>query len=225
MMNIDPVHLAFRSTVEGNQKILNELEAELAEVTARRGKILADIKKANEAAFAGDKRQLFVLARKGGLNEQEQNVGRFILSISTQIAEAKKRVAMAANHAAGAAAAAKANGGAVSSDRLFLVKTPNGGQIRHRAASIEALRSKLIPGYAVHGEIFGANDAGAGGVVAAIEPTGPSIMAGLLQAHGDELIGFLVAHGNDLLKWLAEHGIIGSDKTVVILPENGRELQ
>jgi hypothetical protein len=211
-MNIDAVHLAFRSTAEGNQKILNELEAELAEVTARRSRILLDIKKANDAAFAGDKSQLFVLARKGGLNEQEQNVGRLILSISTQVAEAKKRVAMAANHAAGAAAA-KPNGGAVQGDRLFLVKAPQGGQIRHRAVSIEALRSRLLPGYTIHGEIFGADDSGAGGVVAAIEPTGPSIMAGLLAAFGGELEA-----------WLARKGIVGSDKqTVIVLPENNRE--
>ena len=30
-MNIDPVHLAVRSTAEGAQKVLNELEVELAE--------------------------------------------------------------------------------------------------------------------------------------------------------------------------------------------------
>jgi hypothetical protein len=53
-MNLDSVHLAFRSTTEGAQKILNELEVELAEVKARRGKILADIAKAND----GDRRYL-----------------------------------------------------------------------------------------------------------------------------------------------------------------------
>jgi hypothetical protein len=198
--------LAFRSTTEGNEKILNELEAKLAEVTARRGKILADISKANEAAY-GDKRQLFELSKKGGLNAQEQAQGRLIRSIETQIVEAKKRVAMAASHAAGAAAAAKSNGGEVVGDRLFLVKAPQGGQLRHRALSIEALRAKLLPEYTIHGEIFGADDKGAGGVVAAIEPAGPSIMSGLLQAHGDELMAFLVARG----------------VTVINLPPNGRE--
>ncbi len=73
-MDIDSVHLAFRSCVEGNQKILDELEAELAAVTARRTQILLDIRKANDAAFAGDKRQLFALASKGGLNAQEQSI-------------------------------------------------------------------------------------------------------------------------------------------------------
>jgi hypothetical protein len=65
----------------------------------------------------------------------------------------------------------------------------------------------------IEGEVFGANDAGEGGVVAAIEPTGPSIMAGLLAAHGKKLEA-----------WLAARGIISSDKqTVVVLPANNRE--
>ncbi len=87
-------------------------------------------------------------------------------------------------------------------------------KIRHRAVSIEALRAKLLPGYVVAGEVFGSDDKGAGGVVAAIEPTGPSIMEGLLLAHGDELMAYLAARG-----------ILGSDKTVVVLPNNGRDLQ
>jgi hypothetical protein len=101
-------------------------------------------------------------------------------------------------------------------ERLFLVKTPhNLHQVRHKARTVEELRSRLLPGYTIHGEIFGADDAGAGGVVAAIEPTGPSIMAGLLLAHGSELLAFL-----------AEHGIGGGDKqTVIVLPSNDRAVQ
>jgi hypothetical protein len=60
-------------------------------------------------------------------------------------------------------------------ERLFLVKTPhNLHQVRHKERTVEELRARLLPGYNVEGEIFGANDAGEGGVVAAIEPTGPS---------------------------------------------------
>jgi hypothetical protein len=33
----------------------------------------------------------------------------------------------------------------------------------------------------------------------------------------------LAAHGDELMEFLAERGVIGSDKTVVVLPENGRE--
>jgi hypothetical protein len=208
-MNIDPVHLAVRSTAEGAQKILNELETELAEAKARRDKILVDIGKAQAAAEKGDRRQLFTL---GSLNKQDAEVGRLILSVERQIAEAKKRLDMMANQAA--AARDKAPMPVMDGpERLFLVKTPNNGQIRHKAQSVEQLRARLLPGYSIHGEIFGANDTGAGGVVAAIEPTGPSMMKGLLAAFGDELIAFL-----------AERGISGNPVKVV-LPHNGREMQ
>jgi hypothetical protein len=96
-------------------------------------------------------------------------------------------------------------------ERLFLVKTPNKGQIRHKAKSLGQLTARLLPGYTIAGEIFGADDSGAGGVVAAIEPTGPSIMSGLLAAFGDELVAYL-----------SERGIGGP---VVVLPHNGRDLQ
>jgi hypothetical protein len=195
-MNIDPIHLAVRSTAEGAQKILNELEAELTEAKARRDKILVDIGKAQAAAEKGDKRQLFAL---GSLNKQDQAQGRLVLSIEREVAESRKRVAMAQAQADGARAKA-AVPIAEGAERLFLVNTPHHlHQVRHKARTVESLRSRLLPGYTIQGEIFGANDAGEGGVVAAIEPTGPSIMAGLLAAFGGELEA-----------WLAERGIIGN---------------
>ena len=209
-MNIDPTHIAFRcGTAAETQAVLHELEAELATTKARRDKILADIAVANDASFR-DQRARMALPR---LNKEEAETGRLMRSIEMQIVQAKKRLAMvqaAQDNAARARAPMPAMDGP---ERLFLVKTPNNGQIRHKAQSVEQLRARLLPGYTIHGEIFGANDAGAGGVVAAIEPTGPSIMAGLLAAFGGELEA-----------WLAERGIIGSDKqTVVVLPANNRE--
>jgi hypothetical protein len=63
---------------------------------------------------------------------------------------------------------------AEGAERLFLVNTPHHlHQVRHKAGTVESLRSRLLPGYTIEGEIFGANDDGEGGVVAAIEPTGP----------------------------------------------------
>jgi hypothetical protein len=35
----------------------------------------------------------------------------------------------------------------------------------------------------------------------------------------------LESEGDELLEWLAARGIVGSDKTVVVLPSNNRELQ
>jgi hypothetical protein len=186
---------------------LHELEAELADVQARRDKILTDISKANDASVRDQRARLQLPA----LNKSNVETGRLIVSIEHQVAEARKRVAMAANQAAAAAAAVPIAEGA---ERLFLVNTPHHlHQVRHKAHSVEELRARLLPGYTVDGEIFGANDDGSGGVVAAIEPKGPSIMAGLLAAFGDELITFL-----------AKHGIIGSDKqATVVLPSNNRE--
>jgi hypothetical protein len=191
-VNMDSVHLAARSnTAENTRKVLDELEAELADVKARRDKILADISKANDASVR-DQRARFQLPR---LNKEEAAAGRLIRSIEHQVSEAKKRIAMSQAHAEGARARAAVpiEEGA---ERLFLVNTPHHlHQVRHKAANVESLRSRLLPGYTIEGEIFGANDAGEGGVVAAIEPKGPSIMAGLLQAFGGELITFLKERG------------------------------
>jgi hypothetical protein len=210
MMNLDPVYLAARSgAAEDAQKVLNELEAELAAVKHRRDAILVDVSTANAASVRDQQARL----KLPGLNKEEVAAGRLIRSIEMQVKEAKKRLAMAANQAAAARAAVPIEEGA---ERLFLVNTPHHlHQVRHKAPTAEALRARLLPGYTVEGEIFGANDAGEGGVVAAIDPKGPSIMAGLLAAFGGELEA-----------WLAAHGITGSDKqTVVVLPNNNRELQ
>jgi hypothetical protein len=208
-VNIDPVVLNFRSTTEGAEKILGELEAHLAEAKARRDKILADIRTANEASIR-DQRARMALP---GLNKEEAATGRLIRSIEMQVSEARKRVAMVEAAAVGRAKAAApiAEGG----ERLFEVSTPhNLNRVRHKAHSVESLRSRLLPGYTVEGEIFGSNDAGEGGVVAAIEPKGPSIMAGLLAAFGGELEA-----------WLASRGIVGSIAQAPELAGDKEKLQ
>jgi hypothetical protein len=180
------------------RKVLKDREAELAGAKARRDAIHVDLRKANAAVDAGDQ-----LARNAlpGLNKQDAAAGRLILSIEGQVAEAWKRLSMA--EAQVAAVRAKATVPvAEGAERLFLVNTPHHlHQVRHKACTVESLRSRLLPGYTIEGEIFGANDDGEGGVVAAIEPTGPSIMAGLLAAFGGELEA-----------WLAERGIIGNKR-------------
>jgi hypothetical protein len=179
--------------VEYANGVLRDLETKLSEAKARRDKILLDIKRASAAADFGDQRARLELA---GLNKQNVAAGRLVLSIEAEVAGARKRVEMAqaqvdAVHANAAVPIAE------GAERLFLVNTPhNLHQVRHKARTIELLWSRLLPGYNIEGEIFGANDAGEGGVVAAIEPTGPSIMAGLL-----------LAHGKDLEEWLAARGI------------------
>jgi hypothetical protein len=174
--------------IEYARQILKDLEQKLGDAKARRDRILIDLRKASAAVDAGDRRA--AVFAQGALNKENVAAGRLVLSLEAEVAEARKRVDMAqaqvdAVHAKAAVPIAE------GAERLFLVNTPHHlHQVRHKACTIEALRSRLLPGYTIEGEIFGANDAGEGGVVAAIEPTGPSIMAGLLAAHGDELIAF-----------------------------------
>jgi hypothetical protein len=178
--------------VDDFRKTLQDREEKLANAKKQRDTILNDIRKACAAVDAGDQRARMEL---GGLNKSNVAAGRLILSIEAEIGEAKRRVEMAQAQA-DAVRAKAAVPIAEGAERLFLVNTPrNLHQVRHKARTIEELRARLLPGYNIEGEIFGANDAGEGGVVAAIEPTVPSIMAGLLLAHGAELIAFLEAHG------------------------------
>jgi hypothetical protein len=91
-MNIDPTHIAFRCGTEDPRGVVNDLEAALADAKARRDKILVDIGKANDAAFAGDRRARLELS---GLNKQDADAGRLVLSIEKQLGEARKHVKMA----------------------------------------------------------------------------------------------------------------------------------
>jgi hypothetical protein len=188
-MNIDPVHLAVRSTAEGAQNILNELEAELVEAKVRRDKILADINKASAAAVRDQRARLEL----PGLNKEDAAAGRLILSLEAQVAEARKRLGMAETQAATVEAKrASADAGAVSRDRLFEVTTPDNRVVRHRHESAGALQKVLTPGYRVVAEVFGAGIDDKGGM---IEPIGQSTMKTLLAAHGDELVAFLAERG------------------------------
>jgi hypothetical protein len=83
------------------RKVLNGLEVELSGAKARRDKILLDIRKASAAVDASDRQARFA---QGGLNKEADAVGRLILSIEGQVAEARKRVEMAEVQAAAAAA-------------------------------------------------------------------------------------------------------------------------
>jgi hypothetical protein len=212
LMNIDPTVLAFRSTAEGAEKVLAELEAELADAKSRRGKILADINKANEAAVR-DQRARLELPR---LNKEEAAVSRLIRSIEMQIGFARKRVAMADQAAAAKASKAPEQG---EPGRLIQleIRAPDGRVLRQFHKSVDAARAALQPGYEVTGEVIGAN------IVSPIGPGARSFMKALLDAQGDELEA-----------WLASRGIVGcvpqspelaGKKQTVVLPSNGRDLQ
>jgi hypothetical protein len=195
-------------------EVLKGREAKLSEAKARRDKILVDLGKARDAVDAGDQRARF---EQGRLNGENEAAGRLIRSLDLEVAEARKRVGMAEDQVkAMELKRAQADAAAVPGGRVFEVATPDGvRRIRHRAASCEALQKVLQPQYHVVSEIFGANEDDTGGFAASIGSDAKSnMMSGLLQAHGDVL-----------MEWLAERGIVGSDKTVVILPSNGRSAQ
>jgi hypothetical protein len=188
-MKIEAIDLPTRG-VEDLQKVLNGLEAKLADAKAKRDRILIDVRKASAAADMGDQRARFA---QGRLNKEDAAASRLILSLEAQVAEARKRLEMAMNQAATVEAKrASADAGAVSHDRLFEVVCPDGRKVRHRHESAGALQKVLLPGYRVVAEVFGAGIDDKGGM---IEPIGQSTMKTLLAAHGDELVAFLAERG------------------------------
>jgi hypothetical protein len=66
--------------------ILNDLEQKLADAKARRDKILLDIRRAQVAIDAGDQKARFV---QGGLNKQNVDAGRLIVSIEREVGEVR----------------------------------------------------------------------------------------------------------------------------------------
>jgi hypothetical protein len=156
---------------------------------------LLDIRKASAAVDAGDRQARFA---QGGLNKEAAAAGQLILSLEAQVAEARKRLDMAVNWAATAAAKrASVDAAAIPHDKLFETVCPDGRKVRHRHHSLEALRKALQPGYVAVGQVFGANEEGTGGIVSGMGQ--PGMFTALLESHGDELVAFL-----------AERGIIGS---------------
>jgi hypothetical protein len=142
--------------VDDFRAALKDHEARLVSARKRRDVILNDIRKANAAVDAGDQRARMELP---GLNKADVAAGRLVLSIEKEVIEAKKRVDMAQAQVDAVrfkAAVPVAEG----AERLFLVNTPHHlHQVRHKARTVESLRSRLLPGYTIEDEIFGANDA------------------------------------------------------------------
>ena len=180
--------------VDDFRETLQVREVKLANAKKQRDVILIDIRKAQAAADMGDQRARFELA---GLNKQDLAAGRLILSLEAEVAQSRKRLAMAETQAAMAAATAaakraSADAGTVPNVRLFEVVCPDGRKVRHRHESAGALQKVLTPGYRVVAEVFGAGIDDEGGM---IEPIGQSAMKTLLAAHGDELVAFLAERG------------------------------
>lgn len=83
---------------------------------------------------------------------------------------------------------------------LLEIATPDGRAIRQHHESLAHAKAALQDGYQVTGQVFGADKFNGGGLVGSIGPgNGPSIMAALLDAYGDELED-----------WLTERGVVTS---------------
>ena len=93
--------------VDDFRETLRVREVKLANAKKQRDVILIDIRKAQAAADMGDQRARFELA---GLNKQDLAAGRLILSLEAEVAQSRKRLAMAETQAATAAATAAASG-------------------------------------------------------------------------------------------------------------------
>jgi hypothetical protein len=177
-------------SVDDFRKTLSELEVKLSDAKDRRDKILLDMRKASAAVDAGDRQARFA---QGALNKEDAAAGRLVLSLEAQVAEARKRLAMAETQAATVEAKrASADAVAAPHDRLFEVEAPDKRKVRHHYASAGGLQKMLQPGYRVVAEVFGAGIDDKGGLV---EPIGQSTMKTLLAAHGDELVAFLAERG------------------------------
>jgi hypothetical protein len=206
-MGLENIDITNRGVVERRETVAI-YEAKLAAAEKQREALLLDMRKASARVDKGDRRARLEVATLG---KQDAAVGRLVRSIESQLAEAKKWLGMAVNQAATAAARqASVAAGVVLRDKLFEVACPDGRKVRHRHHSLEALRKELQPGYVAIGQVFGANEDGTGGIIS--RPGEPSMLKALLESQGDELLAFL-----------AEHGIVGSEKTVIILPSNDRE--
>jgi len=179
--------------VDDFRETLRVREAKLANAKKQRDTILIDMRKASAAADTGDQRARFELT---GLNKSHVSIGRLILSLEAEVAEARKRLGMAMNQAATVEAKrAQQDGLREEAVKWFEVRTPDGRLVRHRAVSLDALRKSLLPNYVCVAEVFGASDQGLGGFAVSISPGAKSTMSGLLAAHGDELLAWLAGHG------------------------------
>ncbi len=96
------------------------------------------------------------------------------------------------------------NDGPMTDWKLFEIETPDGRIVRHRHESLDIARSKLLPGYKVLAEVFGASADDKGGLV------DPLVHA---DGHTKSIMGTLLdAHGSELIRWLCDNGFKPSTK-------------
>jgi hypothetical protein len=192
-------------SLEDAKAALAGLEGKLSDALDRRDKILVETARAS--AEAATTRGINSARNSlGPLNKQTKAIDSEIALLRMNITHAKRMLELAEAHGESARARQAAERGEPGRLVQLEICAPDGRVLRQFHKSVDAARAALQPGYEVIGEVIGS------GVVSPVGPGAQSFMKALLAAHGDELMEFL-----------AERGIIGSDKTVVILPNNNRD--
>jgi hypothetical protein len=190
-------------SVEDAQTTLASLEGKLSDAMSRRDKVSQDIAVASAEAAAAHR----INPSLSPLNKQAKVIDAEIAIIRIDIRHAQRALELQEDSAERVKdRQAVLNGAAPPRLVQLEIRSPDGRVIRQFHKSVDAARKALQPGYEVTGEVIGS------GVVSPVGPGARSFMRALLDAHGDELEA-----------WLAERAAIGSDKTVVVLPSNGRE--
>jgi hypothetical protein len=194
-------------SVEDAKAALAGLEGKLSDALDRRDKIIVEtVRAADKAAAIGGIEDQSAKMSLAPLNKQGAAIDAEISLLRINITHAKRMLELAEAHGESARARQAAERGEPGRLVQLEIRAPDGRVLRQFHKSVDAARAVLAAGYEVTGEVIG------GSVVSPIGPGAQSFMKALLSAHGDELMEFL-----------AERGVVGADKTEIVLPENGRE--
>jgi hypothetical protein len=187
------------------------LESKLSDAVSRRDKFVVETARADAtASTTSNNRRDRDSARNSlvPLREKAKEIDSEIALLRMNIVHAKRMLSLAENHAASTKAGQAAERGEPARLIQLEIRAPDGRIIRQFHRSIDAARAALQSGYEITGQVVGS------GVVSPLGAGTRSFMASLLDAHGDELEA-----------WLEAPGIGPGKQPVVVLPNNGRELQ
>ena len=147
------------------EKELSDLGVAREKAAARRQGIFGELRQLSIKAEAGDNK---ARNAQGPLNKQADEESRLILRIDREMKDIKRSLDLCRGQQAAIDSRAAATVPESEKTRFFDVRTPHGKIVRHKHASIDALRRELQAGYSVAAEIFGCDDEGLGGFPVAV---------------------------------------------------------
>jgi hypothetical protein len=109
-----------------------------------------------------------VVAEQGPLNKLVAADQVLLNQLERQIKDTTRQLDLARAQSACAASRAAAAVPGPEKRRWFDVRTPRGAIVRHKHASLDALRRELQSGYVAVAEVFGCDDDGIGGFPVAV---------------------------------------------------------